>query len=131
MNIAEAIALGLVAHLIGDYLIQSHWMATEKTKRWWPAIAHAVTYGLPFLLITQSPLALLVIVGTHAVIDRHRLAKYVVWFKNQFAPAAFRPPITATGCADDVPPWMSVWLLIIADNVLHIVINTAAIVWLG
>lgn len=130
MTIAEAVALGLVAHLVGDYLIQSHWMATEKTKRWWPAIVHAVTYGLPFLLITQSPWALAVIVGTHAVIDRHRLAKYVVWAKNQLAPASHRPPVTATGYADDVPPWMSVWLLIIADNVLHIVINTAAIVWL-
>jgi hypothetical protein len=38
--------------------------------------------------------------------------------------------VTATGYADDVPPWMAVWLLIIADNVLHIAINTAAIVWL-
>lgn len=129
-SIATAVALGLVAHLIGDYLIQSHWMATEKTKRWWPAIAHAVTYGLPFLLITQSPLALAVIVGTHAVIDRHRLAKYVVWAKNQIAPSSHRPTLTATGYPEDTPPWMAVWLLIIADNVLHIVINTAAIVWL-
>lgn len=48
--------LGIIlAHLIGDYLIQSHWMATEKTKRWWPAIAHAVTYGLPYLIVTRSP----------------------------------------------------------------------------
>lgn len=22
-----------VAHLVGDYILQSHWMATEKTKR--------------------------------------------------------------------------------------------------
>ncbi|MFD4210556.1 DUF3307 domain-containing protein, partial [Micromonospora tulbaghiae] len=63
----------LLAHLAGDYLLQSHWMATEKSKRWWPAWAHALTYGLPFLLITQSPAALAVIVGTHAVIDRYRL----------------------------------------------------------
>lgn len=42
----------LLAHLVGDYLIQSDWMANEKTKRWWPAWAHALTYGLPFLLVT-------------------------------------------------------------------------------
>lgn len=131
MTLATAITLGIVAHLIGDYLLQSHWMATEKTKRWWPATVHAVTYGLPFLIITQSPWALAVIVGTHVVIDRYRLARYVVWFKNQLAPKSYRPTVTATGYADDVPPWMSVWLLIIADNVIHIVINTAALVWLG
>lgn len=130
MSIAEAAALALLPHLVGDYIIQSHWMATEKTKRWWPAVAHAVTYGLPFLLITQSPLALLVIVGTHAVIDRYRLARHVVWFKNQFAPAAYRPGHTATGYPEDTPPWLAVWLLIIADNILHMVINVAAIVWL-
>lgn len=105
-------------------------MATEKTKRWWPAIAHAVTYGIPFVLITQSPLALLVIVATHAVIDRYRLAKHVVWAKNQLAPAASRPGHTATGYPDDTPPWLGVWLMIIADNILHMLINVAAIVWL-
>lgn len=130
MSISAVIATTLLAHLVGDYLVQSHWMATEKTKRWWPAIAHAVTYGLPFLLITQSPLALLVIVGTHAVIDRHRLARHVVWFKNQFAPAAFRPAHTATGYPDDTPPWLSFWLLILADNILHMLINVAAVMWL-
>ncbi|MGV9540908.1 DUF3307 domain-containing protein [Nocardia beijingensis] len=130
MDVPAAIATAALAHAVGDYLIQSHWMATEKTKRWWPAVVHAVTYGLPFVLITQSPLALLVIVATHAVIDRYRLARHVVWAKNQIAPAAHRPGHTATGYPDDTPPWLAVWLLIIADNVLHMLINVAAIVWL-
>ncbi|MFN3005119.1 DUF3307 domain-containing protein [Mycolicibacterium wolinskyi] len=123
------IASAGLAHMVGDYLIQSDWMAQEKTRRWWPAIAHAVTYGLPFLLVTQSPLALLIIVATHAVIDRYRLARHVVWFKNQLAPKAFRPPHTATGHADDRPAWLSTWLLIIADNVLHMLINVAAVLY--
>jgi len=108
----------LLAHLVGDYLIQSHWMTVEKTKRWWPAIVHATTYGLPFLLITQSPAAMAVIVGTHAVIDRYRLARHVVWAKNQLAPAGHRPA------------WLAVWLLIIADNTLHLLINAGAVIWL-
>ncbi|MCG7607137.1 DUF3307 domain-containing protein [Mycobacterium sp. CnD-18-1] len=130
MSIAEIITYSVLAHMVGDYLIQSDWMAQEKTKRWWPAIAHAVTYGLPFLLVTQSPLALLVIIGTHAVIDHYRLARHFVWFKNQFAPKAFRPPHTGTGHALDRPDWLSVWLLIIADNVIHTLINVAAVAWL-
>lgn len=129
-EIAVAIALCGMAHMVGDYLIQSDWMAQEKTRRWWPAIAHGVTYTLPFVLVTQSPAALVVIAGTHVVIDRYRLARHVVWFKNQLAPFAFRPGHTATGHGDDRPAWLSTWLLIIADNVIHMAINVAAVVWL-
>lgn len=129
-DIATVIVTAGLAHMVGDYLIQSDWMAQEKTRRWWPAIAHAVTYGLPFLLVTQSALALLVIVGTHALIDRYRLARHVVWFKNQFAPKPFRPAHTPTGYGLDRPDWLSVWLLIIADNTIHMLINVAAVVWL-
>lgn len=123
----------LLVHLFGDYLTQSHWMATEKTKQWWPAWAHALTYGLPFLLITQSPLALAVIVVTHAVIDHYRLARHVVWAKNLLAPKAYRRPwseCSATGYPSDAPPWLAVWLLIIADNAIHLALNAAAVMWL-
>lgn len=116
----------LVAHAVGDYILQSHWMATEKTKQHTAAAVHAVTYTLPFLLITQSPAALAVICGTHFAIDRWRLARFVVWLKN-----GPWKPVTATGYQDDVPPWLSVWLLIAADNILHIVINGVSIAMLG
>ena len=130
MNVAEAIACAGLAHMVGDYVIQSDWMASEKTKRWWPAVAHGVSYGLPFVVVTQSVAALVVIVGTHIVIDRYRLARHVVWFKNQLAPKAFRPGHTATGMSAGKPDWMAVWLLIIADNVIHMLFNVGAVVWL-
>lgn len=130
MNVAEAIACAGLAHMVGDYVIQSDWMASEKTKRWWPAIAHGVSYGVPFVLVTQSVLALMVIVGTHILIDHYRLARHVVWFKNQLAPYAFRPGHTATGMSAGKPDWMAVWLLIIADNVIHMLFNVWAVVWL-
>lgn len=135
----------LVLHAVGDYLIQSDWMAQNKTKHWAPALVHALTYSTPFLLLTRSPLALLVIASTHYLIDRYRLARYVVFAKNFLAPkylSVLVPPgkfekqwpkwerCKATGYDQDVPPWMSVWLLIIADNVLHVAINGAAIMWL-
>lgn len=132
MTGAQALGL-LLAHLAGDYLIQSHWMALEKTKRWWPALAHALTYGLPFLLVTQSPAALTTIVGTHAVIDRYRLARHIVWAKNLLAPKPYRQAwadCRTTGYPDATPPWLAAWLLIIADNTIHLAINAAAITWL-
>lgn len=113
----------IVAHLVGDYLLQSHWMATEKTRNSVAAAIHAVAYTLPFAFITQNPVALALIAGLHFPVDRWRLARFVVWAKN-----GARGPVTATGYTDDVPPWLSVWLLIVADNTLHLLIN-AAVLW--
>lgn len=123
----------LLAHLVGDYLLQSHWMATEKTKRWWPAVAHGITYTLPYLLITQSPLALLVIAVSHIIIDRYRLARHLVWLKNHLAPKrawSTWEDSKATGSPSEAPAFLSVWLMIIADNTIHLLINTAAVLWL-
>ncbi len=152
MSLELALILSLIAHFVGDYLIQNQWMADEKTSRWLPALVHGFTYTIPFLFATQSIAALLVIALTHAIIDRYRLAKYVIWFKNQLVPKrarfAWSDSLTdkdgkilylqpnqinnkATGFPQSVPPWMSVWLLIIVDNTIHIVLNTLAIIFLG
>ena len=117
----------LLAHLVGDYVLQSHWMAVEKTKAHGPAAAHAVTYTLPFLAITRSPTRLAVIAGSHYVIDRWGLARHVVWAKNQLAPAVHRPGHSATGYGDEVPPWLATWLLIVADNTIHGLCNALAL----
>ena len=109
----------LVAHMIGDYIFQSHWMATKKTSSWVVASIHALTYFIPFLfLCSVSWWQGLLIVTTHAAIDRYRLARYVCWLKN-----GPWKPLTNTGFDDTVPLYLSVWLLIIADNVIHVILN--------
>lgn len=139
----------LILHLFGDYVTQSDWMAQNKTKShvaaWW----HALVYSLPFLLITGER-AFLVILFTHFIIDRYRLARFVVYVKNRYLQP--RPDFFAsengesswalwhkkwswenckgTGYPADAPPWLAVWLLIAADNTLHLAINYAAIRWL-
>lgn len=165
----------LVAHAIGDYLLQSDWMANGKTKEHAPAAAHAIVYTLCFLPFDPSWQAWSVILLTHFAIDRWRLARYVVWAKNFLAPmtryyehrgqiwmhrydgldraagrpihdhmsvappeartryARVNPPFAecaATGYPADRPPFLAVWLLIIADNILHVLINGAALRWL-
>lgn len=123
----------ILAHLVGDYILQSHWMATEKTKRSLAAAVHALTYAFPFMFISTSVPALLFIVVTHFIIDRWRLARFVVRYKNwQYGPP-FTPIeiyATDTGYPADTPPWLAVWLLIIADNTLHLVCNGIALKWL-
>lgn len=124
-------ALQLVAHGVGDYILQSDWMATTKTSKSIPALAHVVMYTLPFLMITRAWQALLFIAVTHFVIDRWRLARYVVWAKNFLAPRAAWPPpwsaCSATGYPPDRPAWLTVWLLIIADNLMHVLCNGFAL----
>mgnify|MGYP007100057397 CR=1 FL=1 len=120
----------LIAHAVGDYVLQSDWMATEKTKRSTAAAVHALSYGLPFLLLDPSLGAIAVIVVTHFFIDRFRLARFVVFGKNFFAPRSCWPTWTdcnATGYPSARPPWLAVWLLIAADNVLHVLINALAL----
>ena len=121
----------LLIHLIGDYITQTNWMATEKTKRDVAALSHAVVYAIPFALLTQSLVALWVICFTHFLIDRYRLARFVVFAKNWVTEPHLKwADCSATGYHKDVPPWLAVWLLIVADNTLHLCINYAAIRWL-
>lgn len=179
----------LIAHFIGDYLLQSHWMATEKRKASIAAVVHVAFYGLAFVLVglldgctlagkqiqtfKMSLPAFAVIVGTHFAIDRWGLARYVVWAKNWIGPfwrkrfvsvmiresIAPEPPDTrpfalllredapafsrqafeevplthpwreceATGFPPETPAFLAVWLLIITDNVMHVVINALAL----
>lgn len=120
----------IVAHLAGDYILQSHWMATEKTQHSFACLCHVATYAIPFVIIGASPWALGAIVGSHFVIDRWRLARYVVWVKNWMGPNASRDAFTATGYPADTPPWLAVWLLIIVDNIMHLLCNGLALRYL-
>lgn len=179
----------LIAHAVGDYILQSDWMATEKTKRSLAALCHVLTYVLPFFFLTRDPKKLAVIMITHFVIDRWRLARFVVWAKNWLAPFWVRLPqrltatvtsvrngnvtfdalpdgvmltsvvrgnsarprvgdeyefeggservhvkrwhdCEATGYPPARPEWLAFWLLIIADNILHVLINGLTLTYL-
>ena len=120
----------LLLHLLGDYVLQSDWMAQEKTKAWWPAFLHALTYTIPFTLLFGFQWEPLVLIGgTHFAIDHWRLARYVCWAKNFPAPKAYRYSWTecfSTGYPQAMPAWLSVWLLIITDNAMHLALNGLA-----
>lgn len=122
----------LLAHLVGDYVLQNHWEATRKVEENLPALSHATKYTAAFLPVTRNWKALAVIGGTHFVLDRFRLAKQVAWFKNQVAVPADSRYTWAEGKAnagypEGVPPWLSTWLMIITDNTIHMLINEWAV----
>lgn len=116
-----------LAHAVGDYVVQTHWMATEKLNRCDAAAVHALTYTLCFVPLTRNVKALAVIGGTHFVIDRWRLARHLTWVKNQLGPKSHRFPMTATGYHPDTPDATAAWLLVATDNVVHLLINRWAL----
>lgn len=115
----------LLFHAWGDYITQNDWMATNKInnnlKGWLAAFIHVTIYSLPFLLI-GSYTAVFVIWITHFFIDKFRLAKYLIQLKNW--------TFTKTGFPEGTPAFLTVWILIIVDNILHITINYLSLKYL-
>lgn len=143
-TVAVYLFVGLLAHGVGDYVFQSEWMAREKTERWAPALAHGAAYSVPFVALVVLPpwlrgsllsglLALAILGGTHVVLDRFRLARHVIFAMNRLLspPRYWRPwpECSKTGYPPGKPEWMAFWLMVIVDNLIHILINSLVIIW--
>lgn len=132
----------ILAHLVGDYLLQTDSMAQRKTTSWRWALTHAGMYSVPYAVLLfilhgridwPVAVAYLVIAGTHAVIDRYRLAKHVIWVLNHILPHDERDDYPWAEARDnqgyraESPAWMRTWLMIIVDNSIHLCLNAFAI----
>lgn len=132
-HLSSALHFTLLCHLLGDYVFQSHAMAVRKTSSGLWASIHALLYGVPYAaLITayatsfwSGVVAWLVIVVTHGLIDRYRVATYWCgWWGIGEAGQVW--PSEGTG---EAPPFLRVWLTILVDNILHLTINTIALIY--
>jgi len=146
-----SIGLQIILHLWGDYVIQNHAMANRKRTSMLWAVLHAVTYAIPFALVllacntsidtvigevaitNHRPIliALAVIIGTHAILDRY--APHQRWMKwwGIGQPSAFFEQIGLEQPQKTAPAFLGVWLGIIVDNTLHLTINAAVLFVLG
>jgi hypothetical protein len=106
----------LLIHAVGDYWMKNDWRALNKKNDFKIALLHAGIYTLPFMLLTTDIWKLLAIMITHAIIDGTHIVNYLNQIKNWNF-------ITPTGFDLNRPDWISVWLIIIQDNILHLVIN--------
>jgi Protein of unknown function (DUF3307) len=115
----------LAGHLLGDWVAQSDWQATSKTRSWAALAAHVVSYHLLMGVLLLLPIlrdgwpawkALVVLVvsaATHAVIDR-------------------RWPVRALLAATASPGFATVeWGVIAVDQALHLTILALLAVLLG
>jgi len=143
--------LQLLFHWIGDYLLQSDWMALNKTKKDIPCYIHCFLYTLPFWLLTSEGWntwllgSLSFIFWSHFIIDRFSLVKYLIYFKNHINPSfSYKPwkycnttgyfdnlkQLPIIGYADIRPGYITIWLYIITDNGLHLICNYLALKYL-
>lgn len=104
----------LIGHLIGDFLLQTTWMAMNKASKWLPLLVHVAVYTLVVGLFGfasggLSLAAILLIFISHAFLDRKTFVSF--WVKRiQMVKGNEQP-----------------WLSVIADQIFHIIILAIAI----
>ena len=100
----------LVGHLIGDYLLQTSWMAAGKATKWSPLLFHCFVYtsvvSAAFVIGTGvvSIWVIAIIFISHVILDRRR---FVAWWAT-----------VVMGVKNGQPAW----LLIMADQVFHVLV---------
>lgn len=104
----------LIGHLIGDFLLQTSWMAKYKASKWLPLLTHVCVYTgviAVFGLLSGGlslPALALIFIG-HIILDR----KTFVMFWVERIQTAKGPEKT--------------WLSIMADQIFHIILLAIAI----
>jgi hypothetical protein len=115
----------LAGHLLGDWVAQTDWQATNKTHSWAALAAHVASYHLVIGTLLLLPIlrdgwpagkalvALTVSTATHAVIDRR-------WPVRALMRVAGRPGLATVE-----------WGVIAVDQALHLFILTMLALLLG
>jgi len=117
----------LFLHLIGDYIIQNDWMAlNKKLKTLKGELAcqiHCILYSLPFILIGSWE-AVIAIYISHYILDRTNIVSYFLALRNGV------DNIKNFGFSESRPFAITIWLLIITDNIFHLIFNYLALKYL-
>ncbi|MBD0390228.1 MAG: DUF3307 domain-containing protein [Nostoc sp. C3-bin3] len=107
--------LQFIAHRTGDFLLQNSFLALNKKKDWRVAVLHGLVYSLPFCFLTQKPESLILISGTHILIDFFNISSFWVRTYNW-------------DWQGDVPK-VPLWVMVEVDQTLHYAINYLALLF--
>jgi len=95
----------IFAHLIGDYILQTDWMAEGKKRSSLICAIHVLTYLIPFLFCVDHGWQWFAIGIEHFIQDRTNI---VVWLMKKKGSGRFAEPP------------MAPWSIILTDNILHV-----------
>jgi hypothetical protein len=96
----------ILAHFVGDYLLQNDWMAQNKKLNSWVCLIHVLAYLAPFWFCNLSYWQIVLIGIQHFLQDR---TNFILWLMKIKGSEVF-----ATGPC-------SPWSIIVTDNIVHII----------
>lgn len=95
----------MLAHLVGDYILQNDWMAKNKKNSPFVCAVHTLMYSIPFIFLgSLTAVQFFLIMFQHYVQDS---STFVSWFMKTKGSTEFH---------DNMGPWS----IILTDNILHI-----------
>ncbi len=69
MNYLNQLFTIAVLHFLGDYVLQTNFIAESKGSNWYHMIVHCVLYAWPFAVFYGFDYHILVLIFTHLAID--------------------------------------------------------------
>jgi len=102
----------LIGHLVGDFLLQTRWMAMHKSKQLLPLLVHSLVYtaAVAFCALPAGGLSItgiVIIFFAHVLLDRRVFVTW--WLKNI-----------------NKSPEL-VWLQVMVDQTFHLLILAIAV----
>ncbi len=116
----ETLTAAIIGHLVGDYLLQTDWMALNKKKASWPCAVHCAIWTVAVCSFADwwTWWVPAVLFATHFTQDRSNV---VLWWMR--LPWKDQSSFAAGACAP--------WSVIVVDNVWHVVTIYAVATILG
>lgn len=84
INIITTITILIMCHLLGDYVLQTRFIAETKGQYWYHMIVHCILYTFPFFVYFGFCWQLPILLITHIIIDAGK-ARYgkITYFQDQ------------------------------------------------
>ena len=69
VNISKTIAILVLCHIVGDYFIQTDFLAKTKGSNWYHMFCHSALYIIPFAVIFGFEWRVLFMFSVHMIVD--------------------------------------------------------------
>jgi hypothetical protein len=103
----ESLVLAFLGHMVGDYILQTDWMAENKKSKTLPCLVHSIIWASSVVLFSGwlNWLPFLALLTLHFIQDRTYLVRNWMRLMGQehFATGDYAP-----------------WSLVIVDNTFHL-----------
>ena len=73
----------LACHMLGDYVLQTDFLAKTKGENWWHLLAHCVTYTVPFTVAFGIDWRIGYLLAMHLIIDMLKARQLIGYVCDQ------------------------------------------------